>query len=82
MFDQGVVEEVRAAGTVVPRVLGFDAVATLPPAEAQEEIVRATLQLASYQRKWMRRIPGIVMIDGQGSPDEVADAILQVARAR
>ncbi len=82
MFDQGVVEEVRAAGMVVPRVLGFDAVATLPPAEAQEEIVRATLQLASYQRKWMRRIPEIVMIDGQGSPDEVADAILQVARAR
>ena len=82
MFDQGVVEEVRAAGTVVPRVLGFDAVATLPPAAAQEEIVRATLRLASYQRKWMRRIPGIVMIDGQGSPDEVADAILQVARAR
>lgn len=82
MFEQGVVEEVRAAGTVVPRVLGFDAVATLPPAEALEEIVRATLRLVSYQRKWMRRIPGIVMIDGQGSPDEVADAILQVARAR
>lgn len=82
MFEQGVVEEVRAAGKVIPRVLGLDAVATLPPAQAQEEIVRATLRLASYQRKWMRRIPGIVMIDGQGSPDEVADAILQVARAR
>ena len=82
MFEQGVVEEVRAAGRVVPRVLGLEAVATLPPAEAQEEIVRATLRLAAYQRKWMRRIPGIVMIDGQGSPDEVADAILEVARAR
>lgn len=82
MFEQGVVEEVRAAGAVVPRVLGLEAVATLPPAAAQEEIVRATLRLASYQRKWMRRIPGIVMIDGQGPPEKVADAILQVARAR
>lgn len=82
MFERGVVDEVRAAGTVVPLVLGLEAVATLPPAQAAEEIVRATLRLASYQRKWMRRIPGIVMIDGQGTPDKVADAILQVARAR
>lgn len=82
MFEQGVVGEVRAAGIVAPRVLGLEAVATLPPAEAEAEIVRATLRLAGYQRKWMRRIPGIVMIDGQGTPDEVADAILEVARAR
>ena len=30
MFEQGVEEEVRAAGDVVPQVLGLDAVRTLP----------------------------------------------------
>ena len=41
-----------------------------------------TRRYAAYQRKWMRRIPGIVMIDADRPPDEVADAILEVARAR
>jgi hypothetical protein len=40
------------------------------------------MQYASYQRKWMRRIPGIVMFDAQQAPEQVADAILEVARAR
>ena len=43
---------------------------------------RATLRFAAYQRKWMRRIPGIVMIDADRPVEEVADAILEVARAR
>jgi hypothetical protein len=30
----------------------------------------------------MRRIPGIVMIEAGRTPAEVADAILEVARAR
>ncbi len=82
MFDRGVQDEVRAAGGVVPQVLGLDAVRTLPRAEAIEEVVRATLRLAAYQRKWMRRLPGAVMIDGNRPPEEVADEILEVARAR
>ncbi|HUH15932.1 MAG TPA: tRNA (adenosine(37)-N6)-dimethylallyltransferase MiaA [Gaiellaceae bacterium] len=82
MFEQGVEEEVRAARDVVPQVLGLEAVRTLPRAEALEELVRATLRLAAYQRKWMRRIPGIVMIDADRPAAEVADAILEVARAR
>ena len=81
MFEHGVEEEVRAAGDVVPQVLGLEAVRTLPRAEAVEELVRATLRLAAYQRKWMRRIPGIVMIDADRPAGEVADAILEVARA-
>jgi tRNA A37 N6-isopentenylltransferase MiaA len=44
--------------------------------------VRANRRLARYQRKWMRRIPGIVMIDADRPAAEVADAILEVARAR
>lgn len=82
MFERGIVAEVRAAGAVAPRILGFEAILALPPQEAAQEIVRATRRLAAYQRKWMRRIPGIVMIDGDRPVDEVADEILEVARAR
>jgi tRNA dimethylallyltransferase len=79
MFEGGVDEEVRAAGAVVPNVLGLAAVRSLPPDEAKAELVRATLRFASYQRKWMRRIPGIVMIDADRPAAEAADAILELA---
>jgi hypothetical protein len=82
MFEQGVEGEVREAGDVVPRILGLDAVRNLPPDGAADEIVRATRRLAAYQRKWMRRIPGVVMVAAERSADEVADAVLEVARAR
>ncbi len=81
MFEQRVVEEVQAAGEVVPQVLGLEAVRTLPREQALEELVQATERFAAYQRKWMRRIPGIVMIDANRAVGEVADAILEVARA-
>ncbi len=82
MFEQGVEEEVRAAGEVAPQVLGLDAVRTLPREQAIAELERATGRLASYQRKWMRRIPGIVMIEADRPAGEVADEILEMARAR
>ena len=82
MFEQGVVEEVRAAGEVAPRVLGFDAVRNLPAEQALEELVRATARFAAHQRKWMRRIPGIVMLRSDRPPGVVADEILEMARAR
>jgi tRNA dimethylallyltransferase len=87
MFERGVVEEVRRAlrgpiaGTA-EKALGLREIAELAPAEAREAIVRRTVRYAAYQRKWMRRIPGVVMIEAGRSPDEVADAILEVARAR
>ena len=76
MFEHGVEEEVRAAGEVVPQVLGLEAVRTLPREDAIAEVDRATRRFAAYQRKWMRRIPGIVMIDAERPAGEVADAIL------
>ena len=82
MFERGVEEETRGVVGVVPQVLGLEAVRTLPREQAEEEIVAATRSLASYQRKWMRRIPGVVMVDASRPVDEVADAILEVARAR
>lgn len=82
MFERGVEDEARGAVSVVPQVLGLEAVRTLPREQAEEEIAAATRSLASYQRKWMRRIPGVVMVDASRPVDEVADAILEVARAR
>lgn len=87
MFVAGVVDEVRAAlaagvSRTAERALGLREIASLPRAEAQERLVTRTRQYAAYQRKWMRRIPGLVSVDGTRPPDEVADAILEVARAR
>jgi tRNA dimethylallyltransferase len=82
MYERGVEKEIEEAGRVVPQVLGLEAVRTLPRAQALDELERATMRFAAYQRKWMRRIPGIVMIDGDRPAEEVADEILEVARAR
>ena len=82
MFEQGVEDEVRGVGDVTPQVLGLEAIRTLPREQAIAELERATIRFAAYQRKWMRRIPGIVMIDAERPAGEVADAVLEVARTR
>ncbi len=87
MFAAGVVAEVEAALTgsvsvTAEKALGLREIAALPLAEALERVVVRTRQYAAYQRKWMRRIPGLVTVDATGPPQTVADAILQVARAR
>jgi len=76
MFEAGVQDEVHTAGDVVPQVLGLDAVRTLSRDEAIAQLVRDTTRFAAYQRKWMRRIPGIVMIDAERPATDVAAAIL------
>jgi tRNA dimethylallyltransferase len=80
MFDAGVQDEVRAAlagpiSQTARKTLGLDEVATLPREEAIEAIVVRTRRYAAYQRKWMRRIPGLVMV-------ESADDVVALARAR
>lgn len=88
MFERGVVDEVRVAlrtGTVsrtADKALGLREIAELPLEDARAALGRRTFQYAAYQRKWMRRIPGIVMIDADRPPKQVADAILEVASAR
>ena len=87
MFERGVVDEVRAAlaGTVsrtAEKALGLREIALLSPADARDRMVARTRRYAAYQRKWMRRIPGLVTIDGTKPVAEVVDAILEVARAR
>jgi len=87
LFERGVVEEVRAAirggvSRTAEKALGLREILELPPEEARAAVVDRTRQYAAYQRKWMRRIPGIVMIDADRAPEEVAGDILEVARTR
>jgi tRNA dimethylallyltransferase len=87
MVDRGVQEEaaVALAGPLSPtarKVIGLEEFATLPSAEAIEAVALRTRQYAAYQRKWLRRIPGVVSVRADRPPDAVADEILEVARAR
>ena len=80
MFDAGVQEEVRRAlggaiSQTARKTLGLDEVAELPREEAIEAIVVRTRRYAAYQKKWMRRIPGLVIV-------ESADDVIALARAR
>jgi tRNA dimethylallyltransferase len=87
MFEAGVEEEARRAlvepiSATARKTLGLEEVATLPREEALRELVVRTRRYAAYQRKWMRRIPGLVTVRADRLVDEVADEILEVARAR
>ena len=85
MFARGVVEEVRAAleqpvSRTAEKTLGLREIAELEPAEALERIVVRTRRYAAYQRKWMRRIPGIVLVDAARDPAAVAADVLAHVR--
>ena len=87
MFERGVEDEVARAlagpvSSTARYVHGLREIAGLPRAEAIEATVARTRRYAAYQRKWMRRIPGLISVDANRPPDEVADEILEVARAR
>ena len=45
-------------------------------------MVLRTRRYAAYQRKWMRRIPGIALVDADRPTEQVVDAIVDLARAR
>ncbi len=85
MFEAGVVEEVRRAvnaplSSTAGKIMGLREVADLPREEAEVALTARTRQLAAYQRKWMRRIPGLVTVRADRSPEEVADEVLALAR--
>ena len=87
MFEAGVAEEAQSAlagpiSETARKTLGLEEAATLPPEEAEAAIVARTRRYAAYQRKWMRRIPGLVSVRADRPAGEVADEILEVARAR
>lgn len=87
MFDAGVVEEAKTAlagelSLTAAHALGLRDVAELPYDEALEALITRTRRYAAYQRKWMRRIPGLVSVNADRPAEEVADDIVEVARAR
>jgi tRNA dimethylallyltransferase len=87
MFDAGVQEEVNRAlaGTVsvtARQALGLEEVATLARDEAIAALIVRTRRYAAYQRKWMRRIPGIAIVGADRPPGEIADDIVALARTR
>jgi tRNA A37 N6-isopentenylltransferase MiaA len=87
MFDLGVEEEVRRAlagpiSATARKTMGLDEVAGLPREDAIEALVVRTRRYAAYQRKWMRRIPGLVMVDADRPEGDIADDIVDLARAR
>jgi tRNA dimethylallyltransferase len=87
MFDAGVADEVERAlrtpvSTTAIRALGLREIAALPRDDALERLVARTRRYAAYQRRWMRRIPGLVSVAADRPLDEVADEIVDVARTR
>jgi tRNA dimethylallyltransferase len=87
MFDRGAADEARRAlhgpvASTARNVLGLREAAELPREEAIEAIAQRTRRYAAYQRKWMRRVPGLVSLPAGRSPAEIADEIVEMARAR
>jgi tRNA dimethylallyltransferase len=87
MVERGAEDEARRAlagpiSSTARTIHGLQELAELPSGEAFDVLVRRTRRYAAYQRKWMRRIPGLVSLPADRPPGEVADAILEVARAR
>jgi tRNA dimethylallyltransferase len=84
MLEHGVVEEARTAlarplSRSARKVMGLVDFAELPPDEAREALVANNRRLARYQRKWMRRIPGLIVVDANRTPADVAGEILSTA---
>ncbi len=87
MFTAGVEQEVQQAlaapiSPTARKTLGLDEVAGLPREEAVAAIIVRTRRYAAYQRKWMRRVPGLVMVDADRPPGDIADDIVALARTR
>jgi tRNA dimethylallyltransferase len=87
MFDRGVEDEVRAAlatrpSTTARKIIGLHEVATLPREEAIEALVVRTRRYAAYQRKWLRRLEGAVIVAADRPPEETAAEIVELARTR
>jgi len=87
MLEAGAADEARRAfagrlSSTARHIHGLRDFAELPPDEALAALILRTRRYASYQRKWMRRIPGLVSVDADRSAAEVADEILEMAGAR
>ena len=87
MFERGVEEEARRAlagplSATARHGHGLREIADLPRDVAIDALIARTRRYAAYQRKWMRRIPGIVTVSADRPAGETADEVLEVARSR
>jgi tRNA dimethylallyltransferase len=85
MFDAGVEDEVRSAlrtelSVTALKIIGLEEVTTLPREEAIESLIVRTRRYAAYQRKWLRRLEGLVMVAADRPPEETAAEIVALAR--
>jgi tRNA dimethylallyltransferase len=86
MAASGAVEEAQQAwarplSKTARKILGLEEFATLPVDDAVAAVAQATRRLARYQRKWLRRMPNVVTLDGNRSAEEVADDIVSLGCA-
>jgi tRNA dimethylallyltransferase len=88
MFEAGVEEEVRRALAAGPLSAtaryahGLEEISSLPSDEALDLMVQRGCRYAAYQRKWMRRVPGLVPVDAERPAGTIADEVIAVARSR
>jgi tRNA dimethylallyltransferase len=87
MFERGVEDEVRVALAAEPsataaKIIGLHEVASLPREEAIEALIVRTRRYAAYQRKWLRRLEGVVIVAADRPPEETAAEIVALARTR
>jgi tRNA dimethylallyltransferase len=86
MAARGAAAEARRAwsqplSATAHKILGLEQFATLPEEQAVAAVAQATRKLARYQRKWLRRMPGVVMLDARRTAEEIADDIVALGRA-
>jgi tRNA dimethylallyltransferase len=88
MFEAGVEDEVRHAllhaepSATARKIIGLNEVATLPREEAIAALIVRTRRYAAYQRKWLRRLDGLVIVAADRPPEETAAEIVALARTR
>ena len=87
MFERGAEEEAHRAlvgpiSATARHIMGLRELDGLPREEAIAALEQRTRRYAAYQRKWMRRIPGIVPLDGTRQPEETAAEVAAVLARR
>jgi tRNA dimethylallyltransferase len=87
MFAAGVEDEVRQAlaglvSSTAVHALGLRDLGELPRDEAFEALVRRTRRYAAYQRKWLRRIPGVISLDAARPALQVAEDVVHHVERR
>jgi tRNA dimethylallyltransferase len=85
MFERGAEAEARRAlagpiSATARNVMGLRELEGRSRDEAVAALEQRTRRYAAYQRKWMRRIPGIVLLDGTRPPEETAAEMAMLAR--